>query len=165
MKATTEITRKDLAFLSIYLFPRVKANWIFLGVLIAAIAIFLALSKRPSDISGFISVAISSVLGGIGGTIIGFAINIVTMLLSVGSKSGILGLHQYELCQEGVRESTEANESLQRWSSISSIKVCGNYMLLRICSNQFHIIPKRSFESEALFMSFYKEAMRLKNAA
>ena len=165
MKATTEIARKDLAFLSISLFPRIKANWIFLGVLIFAIAIFLGVTKKPSDLGGCTALAISSVLGGIGGTVIGFVINMVTMLLTVGGKAGILGLHQYELCPEGIRESTEANETLQRWASIASIKVCGNYMLVRISSHLFHVIPKRAFESEEMFMNFYNEAVRLKHSA
>lgn len=165
MKITAEITRKDLALLNIYLLPRLKANWIFLGVMILIIAIFLAITKSPSDISGYCALAIGSVFGGLGGVIIGFIINIIMMLLTVGKKSGVLGIHHYELLPEGIKESTTANESLQRWGAIVTVRIHGNYLLFRVNNYLFHVIPKRAFESEENFMSFYSEAVRLKGTA
>jgi hypothetical protein len=165
MNITTEITRKDIVAVNMYVFPRLKANWVFLGVMVIAIAIYLAIIKKPYDFGGYLALAVSSVMSGFIAMIVSLVINIITMLLTVGSKSGVLGEHQYQLTAEGIRESTEVNESLQHWSAIVSINIYGSYMLIRISSHLFHIIPKRAFQSEEMFMAFYEEAVRLKSAA
>ena len=165
MKIDIEIKRKDLTALSFYLFPRMKANWIMLVVMIFLIAAFLFITKKPIDFIGYVVLTICSILGGLVGIALGFVINLVTMLLTIGKKSGILCLHHYELVPEGIKETTEANESLHRWSSIVTIGTHGNYLLFRINNYLFHIIPRRAFENEESFKAFYSEAVRLKSSA
>ncbi|MFA9273836.1 MAG: YcxB family protein [Candidatus Aquirickettsiella gammari] len=164
MKIDIELTRKDLLALNIHLYPRMKANWISLGLIIISIAIFLAISKKPNDFSGYFSLAVSSVLGGLGGVIIVLIINLISMQLTIGKKSGVLGTHQFELLKEGIRESTSVNESLQRWESIIEIKIYGSFLLVRINNYLVHVIPKRAFKNQEAFEDFYNEALRLKMA-
>lgn len=165
MKIDSELNRKDLIALNMHLFPRMKANWISLVFIIIFIAIFLAVYKKPNDFSGYFSLAVGSVFGGLGGVIISLIINLTSMLLTVGKKSGVLGLHQFELLKEGFRESTSVNESLQRWESITEIKIYGNFLLVRINNYLVHVIPKRAFKDQAAFECFYNEALKLKAEA
>jgi YcxB-like protein len=165
MKIDTELTRKDFLLLNIFLFPRMKSNWIFLFILILFIAIFSVITNKPDDFGGFFAVTVGSIFGGVIGVVAGFSINLSIMLFNIGKKSGVLGSHQFELLQEGLRESTSVNESLQRWESIVEIKVYGDLLLIRINNYLFHVIPKRSFKNQIEFESFYQEAINLKSAA
>lgn len=115
MKIKSEITRKDLAVFSIYLFLRLKSTWLLLAIFVVLIAIILTIIKQPNDFVDCFALAVCSICGGFAGLIVGFIINLVAMLLTIGRKSGVLGLHQYELTEEGLRESTKVNESLQYW--------------------------------------------------
>jgi len=165
MKINTELTHKDFLLLNIILFPRVKSNWISLIILIFFIAIFLAITKKPNDFVGYFAVTVGAIFGGVIGVATGFLINLSVMLFNVGKKSGVLGSHQFELLPEGLRESTSVNESLQRWESIVEIKVYGKFLLLRINSYLFHVIPQRAFKNQTEFERFYQEAINLKSAA
>jgi YcxB-like protein len=54
---------------------------------------------------------------------------------------------------------TIANEGLSKWIGIVEIKEAGNYLLFRINDYPFHVIPKRSFQTNEeyeKFLSFSK---------
>lgn len=89
----------------------------------------------------------------------------VTVLLTVGKKSGILGVHHYSLSEQGLEERTDANETLQKWEGIQSITKLPNYILFRVNGYLFHTVPRRAFETNEEFISFYERAVALQRAA
>ena len=87
------------------------------------------------------------------------------MFLTLGKKSGVLGKHDYTLTDLGLREVTDANESVQKWSGIQDVIMLPHYVLIKINGYLFHIVPRRAFANEEQFLAFYEKARTLNDAA
>lgn len=165
MMISVDIRKKDLFILSLYLIPRLKGNWIFFGVLSLLIFVAVYFNKSPQTMSQVGVVAGASVGAALGGVISALVINIVTMLLKVGNDSAVLGRHTYGLSEQGLEERSHGAERLLPWRAIASIARLPGYMLFRVSSNQFHLVPRRAFDSAANFKAFCERASALKAAA
>ena len=165
MDIQVDIERKDLVALNLYLFPRLRGNWITLGVLAVGIFTYIFLTQKPTTPYNFVIAAFASGIGGIAGVLVGCIVSVVMMLLMVGKKSGVLGRHHYTLTDLGLREVTDANESVHKWSGIQDIIKLPRYILLQINGYLFHVVPQRAFANEEQFLAFYEKARALHNAA
>jgi|ERR1700726_881176 len=165
MEVQADIERKDLVALSLYLFPRHRSNWILLGVLIIGIFVFIMVLRKPTSTYNIGAAAFASVVGGLGGLLAGYAFSLLRMLLTLGRRSGVLGKHDYSLTEEGLREVTEVNDSLQKWNGIQDIIALPRYIFFRINGYLFHVIPRRAFASEEQFYAFTEKARALREAA
>lgn len=77
-------------------------------------------------------------------------------LINPKLKRGVLGIHKFEIANEGLIEETEFNKTISKWSSIDkAIKIFG-YILVRVAGHQWHTFPKRSFESTEQQAEFYE---------
>ncbi|GAA5444354.1 hypothetical protein Misp06_02540 [Microbulbifer sp. NBRC 101763] len=97
---------------------------------------------------------VSSFIGALVATLIAWLWNLGYILLMSNSKSGVLGKHEYVITEEGLSESTEANEALIKWSGIDDVKINKNYILVRVNQYLFHMLPRRSFSSLAKYEEF-----------
>ena len=75
------------------------------------------------------------------------------------AKNGVLGEHSYTLLPEELIEKTSANESLNKWHGVVSVKLAGSYLLIQVAACLFHVIPKRSFDSSEQFEEFTSQAI------
>jgi len=73
---------------------------------------------------------------------------------------GIIGEHSIEISEEGVREITKVNNSLNLWNGITKIKQDNSYIYIYIKEFEAHIIPKKSFKSEEEANSYFKDALK-----
>lgn len=105
------------------------------------------------------------VLGGIIGLVAGTTFQLLYMFLAMRKKSGVLGVHTYTRTDRGLLERTEWNEGIQLRQGIQSIKRHGNYILFKVNSYLFHMVPRRSFATPDEFEAFWTEANRLWKAA
>lgn len=155
MKVQTNISRTDLALLSLVVLPRLRSSYVTIAIIACAIIGYVfwrhGLPQTPSQWSLLL---VSSIVGGVLGLLIGFAINLLQLLLASKESSGTLGVHSYEITTDGLVERTVANYSIQHWSGVSSIRTFGPYLLVEIPGHLYHLIPKRSFESDARFQEF-----------
>ena len=97
---------------------------------------------------------VSSFIGALVATLVAWLWNLGCILLMSNSKSGVLGKHEYLITEEGLSESTEANDSLIKWSGIDDVKINKNYILVRVNQYLFHMLPRRSFSSLAKYEEF-----------
>ena len=161
MQAAVHITRRDMILVSLHMLPRLRSNHILMAML--GIGLFVFLLIRAPHLS-MLTVGVSaaaSAIGALGGLLAGFVCSVLLMLLTVGTKSGVLGAHVYALSPEGLHERTDANEGLNKWHGIASIIRLPGYMLVRINNDMVHILPRRCFESTAAFEAFHREATAL----
>jgi len=165
MQINVNIKYKDLVLISILLFPRLRSNWILLGIFTICIFLFIYFQKVHYTSTDYIITLLASVIGSIVGILSTLFFNIIIMLLSINKRSGILGEHNYTITKEGLHEITTVNESTQKWSGVKSIKMINNYIYFHIYANLFHIIPGRFFTDKNHFKQFYNEALQLKNSA
>ncbi|USD23093.1 YcxB family protein [Microbulbifer variabilis] len=155
MKIEAHITKKDLINLSCYFFPRNRGTWIYFMVLFLGMFVFLSYKDgftffTKSTLIG----VVSSFIGALVATLIAWLWNLGCILLMSNSKSGVLGKHEYVITEEGLSESTEANEALIKWSGIDNVKINKNYILVRVNQYLFHMLPRRSFSSLAKYEEF-----------
>jgi hypothetical protein len=80
-------------------------------------------------------------------------------------ENGVLGKHVIEIDEAGLRESTDVNESFQKWNADTFVLQDDKYIFIFENNFSAHIIPKRSFEDASEAERFYSMAYRYwKNA-
>jgi len=159
MKVITEISRGDLVWFNLAILPRLKSTYITMLFIAALAFIWIASDKgMPNTAIDWFGMIIGSVVGGIAGMLAGTLVSFVFILLSSSKTNGTLGHHEYEISAEGLFEKTPVNEGISKWAGIHEIRVVGPYLVFRISSFLFHIIPKRSFATEQEFVAFVEAA-------
>ena len=73
------------------------------------------------------------------------AFSCLTSVATAARQPGILGLHDYEIREDGLLEKTDVNESLSRWAGIQSVKETRSHLLIWQSPGLIHVIPRRSF--------------------
>jgi YcxB-like protein len=155
MKVHTNIRRLDLIIFNLTLLPRVRSTYVTIGVIAFAVATFILLKHgSPETARNWMILVVASLGGGVGGMLAGIIISMVLILTTSSKANGILGEHEYEITPEGLLEKTNANEGLSRWSGIQEVRKAGSFILFRISGYLFHIIPRRSFETDEDFHEF-----------
>jgi hypothetical protein len=77
------------------------------------------------------------------------------VLLNLATKSGVLGEHTYTIEDAGLREVTEANDTLAFWPSIQNIEKSKRSIFVQVNPWLFHVLPNRAFESSEQFDLFF----------
>ncbi len=155
MKVITEINRLDLIRFNLVLLPKLKSTYITMAVIATLIFSLVCWQKGiPQTPNNWKAIVIGSIGGGVAGMLFGTVFTMISILFMSTKSNGILGQHEYELTTEGLYERTSANEGLSKWKGISKIRIVSSYVLFQISGYLFHIIPKRSFESEESFNDF-----------
>ena len=77
--------------------------------------------------------------------------------LRASYKAGILGTHRFAIVDEGLLESTIANETLSKWQSVTAAWRTRRYIFVRILPYGIHSIPIRAFLDKASADSFWAQ--------
>lgn len=83
-------------------------------------------------------------------------------LYSKGENKGFIGKHVMTLAPDELTETTEVNETKQKWSGVEKIVENDDYIFIYISALNAHIIPKRAFENESDVASFVETAKQYK---
>ncbi len=157
MDITVNLTRLDLFLMNLFVFPRMKGNWVFLLVLWAGLIAYHVISQGcPCGFTETLFVLFATGVGAIGGIVFMLLFGTVWLIAFSTKKSGVLGEHYYAIREDGLFEKTDANETITRWPSIISIWKVGSFILVRINSYLFHTFPRSAFKSQQEFESFYE---------
>lgn len=149
MVIRTTLSRKDFIDLNLYLFPLLKSNWIFASTMFIAIFAYQLYKSdfmaRPTEM---LCMSAASAIGALCGVTIALILSLSYFFLCLNKRSGILGEHEFTIEDEGLFEKTDANETLTKWPSITSMRKTKNFILIRINNYLFHILPRRAFSNE-----------------
>ena len=160
MKVTTNIKKLDLIKFNLSLLPRMRSTYITILIIACLTFLFIAWNKGLPNTPNKLTIhLVISAIGGLSGMLFGVAFNMIMILLMSSKNNGILGKHTYTLLPEGLHEETIANEGLNKWHGVISIKPAGSYLLIQIAACLFHIIPKKSFDSSEQFEEFTSKAI------
>ena len=150
------IRRRDLLLLSLWLIPRHRSNYVAWAVLASIIAAFLVYRRGIPETARTAAVlAFASVIGGLGGIVIGCLLSFAQILVASRRSNGVLGEHTYTLRDDGLHESTEANESLVKWAGLKDVRRTPSYIYVQVAPGLFHVLPRRDFRSLAEYEDFW----------
>ena len=156
MQVKLNVTRRDIAWFNISKLFRIKTN---LTVFAFALLIATIASWRGSVSDGGEIVWPALVIGSLFGGVIGFAaiflFSLVFVLIGSNAKSGVLGEHTYTIEETGLREQTQANDTLNFWPAIEKIEKSRTAILVQINAWMFHVLPRRAFNSDVEFDAFF----------
>lgn len=159
MKVATHIKRSDLIWLNISLLPRLKSTYTTMIFIATMVFAYIWWKNGFPDCSREWFIAIFASLGGaVGGILFGFVFQLVCILFMSKESNGILGKHEYEINSEGLYEKTNANEGIQKWQGVSSVRKTNSFILLQVSGYLFHVFPKRCFDSLDHFQEFYEQS-------
>jgi YcxB-like protein len=146
LRHTIHLTRGDLLGVMWHLSLRQKSTWIVGTLITGAIAYTMVTGKNPPDnIYEVVAMMIILLLLWCFLPLLGAVISCLTVLASAARQRGVLGLHDYEVREDGLLEKTDVNESLTRWEGLQGVKETRSHLLLRQSPGLIHIIPRRSF--------------------
>lgn len=152
MQVELRITRRDIAWLNISKLFRLKPNINLLVIIVLGVSFF---AWRKSAWTGaeidWVLVFVSS-LGGFAGI---FLISLVFVLVSSTSKSGVISDHTFTIEDVGLREQTDANDTLNYWSAIKKIEKARAAIYVQINPWLFYVLPRRAFGSDQRFEAFF----------
>jgi hypothetical protein len=150
------IRRRDLVLLSLWLMPRHRSSyitWVVLALLIAAFLMYRHGIPETPYSAGVLVLA--SVLGGLGGIVIGCLLSLAQILVASRQSNGVLGKHTYTLRDDGLHEITEANETLAKWAGLRDVRRTPSYIYVETAPALFHVLPRRDFQSHEAFDDFW----------
>jgi hypothetical protein len=146
LRHSIHLNRGDLVGVMWHISLRQKSSWIVGTAISGAIAYTMFTGKNPPD-SPYKVVATIVILLIFSSFIplLGAIITCLTVLGSSARQRGVLGIHDYEVREDGLLEKTDVNESLTRWEGLQDVKETRDHLLLRQAPGMIHIIPRRSF--------------------
>lgn len=157
----TTLTKRDItrALLARLASPKalIKA-WPLWTVAVGILLVFV--QGAPHSLIDLLVIVISASIG----ALISVGASLALVLMRVQHKlkdgDGILGDHEYEITDEGLRERTSVNETLVRWKGIKSVVRLKRFAFIELVSGSFHIIPASSFKSNEEEAGFLTEVQR-----
>lgn len=166
MKVTTEITRKDLVWVNFIIIPRIRSTYIYMTVFASLCFIFIVwkdgLTRTDWE---WVVLTLISIFSGICGILGMFIWSFLAIYCSGSNDNGTLGKHHYEITDNGLREETIAYDASSKWEGIDEIIVVKSFLLFKLSSYMYNIIPQRSFSSEKFFQDFVTKSQVLWNKA
>ena len=132
-------------------------GWLVWAAVIAAI--LSVIRGMPHSTIDVVVLAISSGIASIASVAVTVTASLLRATRLLNSSAGVLGDHEFTLSADGLFEKTTANESLSKWHSIKGIFQRSEYYFVEMSQGAFHIIPLRSFASEADQQAFYVDVL------
>ena len=161
MQFRTNVTRRDMALMQGRMFWQWKQGLLSLAFWTLLIAGFLAWSKGvPKTPQQSLTLLIASAGGGVGAIVFIWLMSMLQVYFGSNARSGVTGVHDFEIRDEGLFERTEANETLTKWASVKSVSRHGDFIYVEVGPALFHVIPRNSFGSEAEFLRCLKALQR-----
>lgn len=86
---------------------------------------------------------------------------VLTLTIVLRKHKGVLGIHTLDITDEGLRESTEFNDGLNKWTGLHRLRESRGFVYIYITEAMAHIIPvtRQPLEGD---IDAFKRALREK---
>ncbi len=134
-----------------------RGNRIFLGLLVVVIAgVIIAQRGVPDSIRESFVVLLTVAVFVAGAAVATFVINQVCVLIYSRESNGVIGNHVYTIREDGLLESTKANETLTKWGGATAVLKSDASLYVQVSHGLFHVMPRRCFESAVAYEKFWE---------
>ena len=155
------VNRWDLMRFNFATIFRIRANLVMFGIFWAIVVFGYMVESDWSLANANIFVAmILTFLTAFVGFLVFFVILMAFTLLSVTEKSGWIGRHQFSIEEQGIRQVTEANDSLHSWESVNDVRQAAGMLMVRVSQYNFFLMPKHGFADPRMYDSFCAEVTK-----
>jgi hypothetical protein len=163
---TVTVTRRDIAALNVRYITDIRRSRATLLIVFAAVMVFVWRQHGlPGDLIGWGSLVLSGLLGCVGALLASLLFSLAYIATAPSLGAGVLGAHTYAFTDNGLLETTSANETLIKWGGAQSVSERRGLLHIEVARGLFHLIPRRAFESDAIYSEFCRLAQRLGGSA
>ena len=158
MEFTINLGSMDIIRAIIYAQSHNKAIWgmcIVPSVLVNGVSV-VGLWAMDWPLNECISVAADFLIWIFGLFSVGLALTIISLVANPKWRKGRVGLHQIEINEKGMVESTDFNRSEIYWPSIRKVTSKSSGLFFLHSGAESFVIPKSSFNSSASWNEFEK---------
>jgi hypothetical protein len=155
-RVVVEITRGDIFRMAFHMMLRLRGLWV-IYVLGFGVTLWAQCHGEYGPTSLFMAVYFI-VLYVVVWTLLFFMAALfgaIVTSLQVSTQKGILGSHTFEIREDGLFESTCANQTLTSWSAIPRAVRTNRYILVTLTWWLFHLIPRRAFSDASADDAFF----------
>ena len=158
MDVEINVTRGDIVRFNVAKLFRLKSNLVVLVVslVIVGAGVWKGAVAGGQDVDWFVVLAVTAVGGGLLFAAI-VLFSLVFVLISSTAQNGVVGKHTYTIEEGGLREVTQANDSLNFWPAIRKVDKSRTAISVEIAPWLFHVLPRREFESDQAYEAFFNE--------
>lgn len=156
-----KLLRKDILAFHLYLFPRLRGNWIFLGLLFLALFALLLLAERPAGTREYLIAALSSAIGALLGWVAALYANYRKLARRLDQPGGMPGVYRFTLEPDGLHEHTNGEDTVYNWTAVRSLRKTAQFIVVSVGAGRHILIPRREFPDRAAFDRFYDRAAGL----
>ena len=129
---------------------------IVFGLLVVVIlGIIIAQRGVPDSIRESFVVLLTMVVFVVGAAVATIVVNQVCILIYSRESNGVLGNHVYTIREDGLLESTKANETLTKWGGATAVLKSDASLYVQVSPGLFHVVPRRCFESAEAYEKFW----------
>jgi hypothetical protein len=158
---TVQLTRWDLLWLNV----GVMSRWHRAGVAgLSAVIGALVLQACAQSMTGvgrsWLVLASAVLLTAAVAAAAGCLVALGVMIFS-NREASLLGQHTYTFHDDGLRERTDASDTLIRWGGVRAVLRRGSFILIHVAPGLSHALPRRSFGSPSEFQAFWRAAQLL----
>jgi hypothetical protein len=161
MQITSDIRRSDLFHLNLYVYPRARGTYIFVGAIMLGVLVMGPMIHGDFTLKALALGVLFGVLAGIGGVVLLFLLCVTIQVLTQSKNTGVLGARTYTLRDDGFEWDGETSSGKQKWTAIRSVIKTKDYVLISLTPGLFFVVPGRSFTSREAFNAFFDEAFSL----
>jgi hypothetical protein len=119
------------------------------AIFILAIGALLVYTRSPQTVQDWLVLAVASAVGGLVAFLVSCLVNLLWILTQSTERAGVTGEHLFEITEQGFREKTAQNESVQAWAGLWKPLRSRKLILVRINGYLFHVLPRRAFTDNA----------------
>jgi hypothetical protein len=156
-----QLTRWDLLWLNVGVMSRWRGAWVAgLSAVIGALVLQARAQSMTGVGRGWLVLASAVLLTAAVASAAGCLVALGVMLFS-SREASQLGQHKYTFHDDGLREQTDASDTLIRWGRVRAVRRRGSFILIHVAPGLSHALPRRSFGSPSEFRAFWRAAQRL----
>jgi len=166
VEVEVNVLNADLAWTNLLIAHRIPGHWtLFTFIWVGFVGAYLYRHGLSQGTEAVISVVGKGLLYAVAAFGVLIILSVLFTLVGANKKSGVLGTHHYRIENDGLREWTDANDTLTKWAGINAVIRTRRFIFVRVTWYLFHVLPSRCFESKDKFNSFYEELrLRWKDA-
>ena len=156
VRVSAELTHNDIFRVSLGV---ISKSWFLWGCCVFGVgaSTWLQFNSEfpPTTVFEFASDVCEFTARWVSGVIAFTVVMALSSVLQSASTPGVYCVHDFEVRDEGLFESTTANQTLTYWSVIPRVNKSNHYIVIFPAWWHTHIIPRRAFLDEDSFEAFF----------